>query len=149
MRVPDLAKEVISPSGQQGFDQNATNCSDVLGCLGKTWSVAKDAREKFENLAALTKETIKNKLRTGNTEITVVPDSDALPPSRLASNIESVPDQRLQPDGLPIGTSYGVEGNLTFGDSDFLWDELGDMSTWFDLTWVGEQTNPNGTISQL
>ena len=43
----------------------------------------------------------------------------------------------------------GIEGDFStmFGNSDFLLDEFGDMSSLFDLTWTGDPNGLNSTTT--
>ncbi|KAH6655687.1 fungal-specific transcription factor domain-containing protein [Truncatella angustata] len=137
MKLPDLGREVVegasSATGQQSFDESVTDCSEVLSCLGKTWSVASDAKERFEKLAALTKSTLITALGNSNTKI-----GDAL------AAVGSIINKRggvTQEPADPLMASGGNADLDTFLGSEFIWEELGDMSTWFDLTWVGDNQN--------
>ncbi|KAI0134411.1 hypothetical protein BJ170DRAFT_609706 [Xylariales sp. AK1849] len=132
LKLSDLARDVVcgaSLVGQHDFDQRIRDCSEVLARLSKTWSVAKDAQGKIDKLAVLTKDTLAGAVRGNSSE------------SRLPLRVDERQDMRSE--DTTFNTSPEMDGNFggMFSSSKFLWDELGDMSNWFDLDWIGDQNH--------
>ncbi|OMP84481.1 Pyrimidine pathway regulatory protein 1 [Diplodia seriata] len=92
------------------FAEHARRCSETLEALGKTWSVAKDARVKFDRLVEATSESWRRRQEPVATELG--------------------PEQ-------PVGVQDGTEQSFDalFDSAGVFSDELGDMSGWFDLEW--------------
>ncbi|KAH7063482.1 fungal-specific transcription factor domain-containing protein [Macrophomina phaseolina] len=117
----------ISPSirekSRDCFEEHSTRCSETLGALGKTWSVAKDAKLKFDRLADATKESWKRR-----------EESTALQTGELPG----VSGEEQQSRNEDCVTNMGwadQSSNVLFNSTDFIADELGDVSGWFDLEW--------------
>ncbi|KAF2182383.1 hypothetical protein K469DRAFT_728575 [Zopfia rhizophila CBS 207.26] len=90
----------ILQTASSEFYRRQKSCSDVLAALGRTWSVARDARNKFDRLVQMTKE------------------------ARAESNHDR--------------NDRNPRTRRLLGCSNALWDELGNMRSWFDLEWFGE-----------
>ncbi|KAK6076745.1 zn 2cys6 transcription factor [Seiridium cupressi] len=144
-RLPDLAKEVLMGSSgsstQFDFDQSVTDCSEALSHLGTTWSLARDAKDKFEKLAALAKETLMGALGGVNPQVLDALGSSNGIPSTVNINSRAESTQDLPPDDSAMYPAADGRFGSLFDNTELLWDELGDMSTWFDLTWVGDQNS--------
>lgn len=114
----------VSPSIREKQGQNisqiATWCSSLLDSLGKTWSVARDAKVKFDALARLTKES-------------------------LAKQQEPQGELSARPEEQSFWTSTGPASDMAEENAGVLADVLGDMSEWFDLEWFdsGVASSPN------
>ncbi|KAF9628929.1 hypothetical protein BFW01_g10132 [Lasiodiplodia theobromae] len=113
----------ISPAirgrARDTFSEHARRCSEILEALGKTWSVAKDARAKFDRLAEATSESWRRR-----EEPVAVMESTA------------GPDQSRPADGSGLGVDWTEQSfDALFDSTDIFADELGDMSGWFDLEW--------------
>ncbi|KAM0809113.1 putative Fungal-specific transcription factor domain-containing protein [Seiridium cardinale] len=144
-RLPDLAKEVLMGSSgsstQFDFDQSVTDCSEALSHLGKTWSLARDTKDKFEKLAALAKETLMSALGGVNPQVLDALGSSNGNPSTVNINSRAESTQDLPPDYSAMYPGADGRFGSLCDNTEILWDELGDMSTWFDLTWVGDQNS--------
>ncbi|OJD35520.1 pyrimidine pathway regulatory protein 1 [Diplodia corticola] len=107
----------ISPAirarARDTFGEHAKRCSETLEALGKTWSVAKNARAKFDRLAEATSESWKRRQEP------VAPESAVGPEQSRPVDTD--------------WTEYNFDGS--FDSTDAFADELGDMSAWFDLEW--------------
>lgn len=142
-------------------------CSDVLAHLGITWSVARDAKDKFDKLAALTQGNMSNLKSRGIQQIASGEIATTWPLDN--GNLHDVPDVSRKNGSIPSGSqpgnhSLGVDllssqaengnqmwpndasnetegwdfGDLTnFETPDFMWEQLGDIRTLFDLDWMG------------
>jgi len=140
---PDVRKN----TDLETFLQQADSCSTLLASLSKTWSVASSAQMKFEQLVQLTKESWgkskSSETRTSSPERFRMAHSDAANPNPHP-HPQAVPPLSLDPpypqssdNNLPLGfwddmnTNYELPPNM-------LMDELGDVSNWFDLDWLGD-----------
>ncbi|KAI3396709.1 hypothetical protein diail_11736 [Diaporthe ilicicola] len=114
------------------FNRIASACSALLKVLGKAWSVAADAVEKFDRLVSLTSSSWnswKEAQAERRTEIAV------------GASLVS-----LAQDGAVADTAAGANqadvfddvGGFNLAEPEFFLTELGDMSSWFDLDWIGE-----------
>lgn len=159
--------EIKNEATLAGFRKNAAACAALLRFLGRTWSVAADAVDKYERLVQMTVDSwqVIGALRQNAADEYNSPDdstvevaaghsllSMARPDySRDGENERAIPGQLPQPQnaleeqapltGLLAGEGVG---GLDF-DPGLFYNELGDMSTWFDLNWLGmsgETTSP-------
>lgn len=121
----------ILQSESSDFYRRQKSCSEVLAALGRTWSVAKDALEKFDKLVEITKKArsdanpnISDHSQQNNTRVDPLLQGDGQSSSETAAP--------AQPSGeLPqLDASWDIPSAL--------WDELGDMRSWFDLEWFGD-----------
>ncbi|KXJ96071.1 hypothetical protein Micbo1qcDRAFT_201398 [Microdochium bolleyi] len=126
-----------------GFEEvrkDCESCVRLLRALGETWSVAEDAMEKFERLVLLTERSWDN-LQNGHgggaqgSGDGLQPQQESLPQSGDAPAFEFGPSGGSQFD-LDLTGNGGNAGADDF--SDLFLGELGDMSTWFDLSWLNE-----------
>ncbi|CAM1511173.1 Fc.00g086860.m01.CDS01 [Cosmosporella sp. VM-42] len=144
---PNLLEEV----SLDNFTTNATACSTLLEYLGKTWSVAADAFEKFERLVQMTIATWRNGNKEHGEELEVGPSLISMHQSQGWHNAQAGPI--LEPtnlSGQPSGDLFPAneahsDSNLDIGS---FHTELGDMSTWFDLDWI-VQTRSFGDLPPL
>lgn len=121
--------------------KQADSCSKLLSNLSKTWSVAQNAQTKFEQLVQLTKDSWERSRSEGNTTSSleqyraVQPDLNA----DLTTSIDAYSAIDNLPPGFwdDINTNYEVPPNM-------LMDELGDVSNWFDLDWLGDANFSTG-----
>ena len=122
----------------EALESGIKTCSDLLEHLGQTWSVARDAKEKFDSLGSLTLEAMRN----GNIQFGTAMGSNARPPAVPAMQS----DAATLPSGDELDTSWMNAGDgFVFGDlldpPDFL-DQLGDFSTSYDFGWMADPSNP-------
>ncbi|KAK4500186.1 hypothetical protein PRZ48_008372 [Zasmidium cellare] len=133
-----MSPEVRKSSSISELSKHASACTSVLQKLGKTWSVADSARVKFEKLVSHTSDS----LRQDRGQATAVP-----------RNVDTVGQEPSIPPGDGIPGPYDISDpttsqfepswdDLIAGNSlpgpDMIMDELGDMSTWFDLDWLSD-----------
>jgi hypothetical protein len=114
------------------FLQQAESCTKLLSTLGKTWSVAKSAQEKFGHLAQLTKESWNSR--------SMAPQTQSQGTGNMENSSETPATAANIPvalDGLPEGFWDGLDVDFSMPPG-MLMDELGDMGTWFDLDWLGD-----------
>ncbi|KAI1875436.1 hypothetical protein JX265_004494 [Neoarthrinium moseri] len=139
LKLPEVAKHAFGSTGSTEFDQSISDCSEVLSRLGTTWPVARDAKDKFERLATRSKETVANVSRVANSQTEVSLQAGEMDMSR-SSDGQSLAQETQASDAF-LNAIPGSDNNMgsMFSSSEFLWDELGDMSTWFDLNWIGDQ----------
>ncbi|ETS78365.1 hypothetical protein PFICI_10427 [Pestalotiopsis fici W106-1] len=127
-KLPDATKHLVGGTESADFDQAVSNCSEVLSRLGKTWPVARDANDKFTKLATRSKEMAVNAARG--------------PPATQSGEVEAPGvSQETQTNDPLISAVFGCDGDIAGmpASSEFVWYELGVMSTWFDLDWRFEQ----------
>ncbi|KAF7534551.1 hypothetical protein G7054_g6147 [Neopestalotiopsis clavispora] len=126
-KLPDAAKQLIGSTESADFDQAVSDCSQVLQRLGKTWPVARDANDKFTKLATRSKEMVATAARGV--------------PAHAAEMEGPALSQEAQMNDPLINAVFGRDGDIEGmpAPSEFIWDDLGVMSTWFDLDWRFEQ----------
>ena len=98
----------------------------MLEALGKTWSVASDARSKFDRLAEATEQSWRRMERSWH-----------------AQQGETQPDQSQHGLQSNTATEGGLSGNswtndgldALFDPAEILADQLSDVNGWFDLDW--------------
>lgn len=114
------------------FSRIASACSALLKVLARAWSVAADAVEKFDRLVSLTESSWsswKEAQAERRTEIAVGASLVSLAQDGAASDSAAAENQ---PD------VFGDVGGFDIVEPEFFLTELGDMSSWFDLDWIGE-----------
>ncbi|TDZ13351.1 Positive regulator of purine utilization [Colletotrichum spinosum] len=116
------------------FESNAEACSNLLKSLARTWSVAADAVVKFDRLVALTMESWKNAAnRPPSAEVAAGQSLLSMAQGQeLEGDVQAVP-------GPETGLYTVDERNTGVGDefeADSFFNELGDVSSWFDLNWL-------------
>lgn len=117
------------------FNRIASACSALLKVLGKAWSVAADAVEKFDRLVSLTSSSWNS-----------WKEAQAERRTEIAAGASLV---SLAQDGAVAETTTAVNqadvfedvGGFNLVEPEFFLTELGDMSSWFDLDWIGEGFN--------
>lgn len=117
------------------FSRIASACSALLKVLGKAWSVAADAVEKFDRLVALTSSSWnswKEAQAERRTEIAVG-----------ASLVSLAQDGAVADNTTAVNQAdvFDDVGGFNLVEPEFFLTELGDMSSWFDLDWIGEGFN--------
>lgn len=118
----------------EDFAQKTAACSAVLDFLGKTWSVAEDARFKFDQLVSQTTGNWwsgENHNASGSATGILHPAESYQQGAAIQESIGIIP-------GVPAAPMAGPEDDLVVPDH-FL-GELGDMSEWFDLGWLHDVT---------
>lgn len=123
-------------TSSQDLEFGIRNCSEVLEHLGQTWSVARDAKVKFDNLAAITLE----RMRNGSMPFTAQDDSTT---DHITG---SVPANATVPmvagfDPTWQGDMSGIDFGAVLDPPGFLWDQLEDFSSLYDFSWMAEQTH--------
>ena len=127
---PSLLQEV----GIDTFTSNANACSTVLSYLGKTWSVAADALEKFERLVQTTLDVWRNRGQDHMTEMEVGHSLISMHQSQWqAGAVSGGVDETNVGDLISTNEFPSMYNNIEFGS---FYSELGDMTTWFDLDWI-------------
>ncbi|OTA52562.1 hypothetical protein K449DRAFT_379288 [Hypoxylon sp. EC38] len=140
----------------EAFTRNATACTTILTFLGRTWSVAANAVEKFERLVHMTAQAWKagDSSSTCQSETPEIHASHSLAlqrPSGGGRNHD--PSQTISTSGdtnRPVGVNRVVADEdrheYDFEPTSF-YTELGDMSAWFDLDWIlNMDAGPSGEI---
>lgn len=135
-----MSTEVRRRTSIDNLSKHANACTTVLQKLGKTWSVAESARVKFEKLVSHTTENLRPDPRYDAASASHADVPAQHNDLQATKNIETAypgangaaSDGQFQSswDDLLSG------GNLP--GPDMIMDELGDMSTWFDLDWLGD-----------
>lgn len=134
------------------FTRNATACTTLLKFLGRTWSVAADAVEKFERLAHMTTQAWKSGENASSTTALGALETP------MTQTLPSQPQGAQSPDILQATSTSGningsgqyamIEDRNEFGfEPTSFYTELGDMSSWFDLDWIlSMNTGPSGEV---
>ncbi|KAF2972624.1 hypothetical protein GQX73_g883 [Xylaria multiplex] len=117
------------------FQHNTAACTCLLQTLSKEWSVAVSALEKFKRLVQLTVDSwdVVENSGISNEQVTA---------GHWLMSLNQ-PNTNFRPNSLPDendGHSYNYLPNRGYTyESQFFYNELGDMSSWFDLNWmIGE-----------
>ncbi|KAI8653643.1 Zn(2)-C6 fungal-type domain-containing protein [Fusarium sp. Ph1] len=127
---PSLLQEV----GIDTFTSNTNACSTVLRYLGKTWSVAADALEKFERLVQTTLDVWRNRGQDHMTEMEVGHSLISMHQSQWqAGAVSDGVNETNVGDLISANEFPSIYNNIDFGS---FYTELGDMTTWFDLDWI-------------
>ncbi|KAI2464345.1 hypothetical protein F4781DRAFT_74248 [Annulohypoxylon bovei var. microspora] len=151
--------QIKNETSLETFSRNAAACKTILTFLGKTWSVAADAVEKFDRLFQMTSHTWRVEESSSSTteaKASELHTSPSLPLQSLSRDDHGCdPTHAISILGNISGTNtndqYGTNRDRSqydFEPSSF-YMELGDVSAWFDLDWIlSMNTGPSGeTIS--
>ncbi|KAF5027032.1 hypothetical protein F66182_908 [Fusarium sp. NRRL 66182] len=128
---PGLLQEV----GIDTLKRNSNACASVLRYLGKTWTVAADALDKFERLVQITTTAWLNRTREHRTEVEAGHSLISMHQSQWQGTVEGDADNAAgEGAGLFPSTDFpSVYNNVDFSS---FYTELGDLSAWFDLDWI-------------
>jgi hypothetical protein len=137
---PDVRKN----TDLETFLQQADSCSKLLASLSKTWSVANNAQTKFEQLVQLTKDSWgKSNTKFDNNVAAASPEHYRTTQNDM--NTQTTPSlDAYGIDNMPLGFWDDVNTNYELPPN-MLMDELGDVSDWFDLDWLGDANFSTGT----
>lgn len=122
--------EVRKSKSIDTFLQQAELCTNLLSSLGKTWSVARNAQTKFELLVQQTKDSWEksgSNNQSHQTQGSIVDDATQMSQVYTYENLDIPPSDSWD--------NANMEQSIT---SNTLIDELGEMSAWFDLDWLGD-----------
>lgn len=129
------------------FSSIGKACTDLLQYLGKTWSVAADAVDKIERLVHMTTSSWKTSQDERESELAAGHSLVSMWQSQGLHSTKTSGSDGKGPGGASIDLSTLGSAEIHQGngpgaefESDFFFNELGDMSTWFDLDWLA---NPN------
>ncbi|KAJ3961415.1 hypothetical protein N0V92_001912 [Colletotrichum tropicale] len=128
--VPKIKQE----TSLVAFKSNADACSNLLKYLAKTWSVAADAVLKYERLVHLTTESWKAAANRP-------PSAEVAAGQSLVSMAQGQETEASEITAAPVmdPSLYTMDANMGLGgefEADSFFNELGDMSSWFDLNWL-------------
>lgn len=150
--------QIKKDTSLETFERNAAACETILSFLGRTWSVAADAVEKFKRLAHMTARV----WRAGEdvSSITIPGVSETSTKDSTVSGLSQ--DGQSHETTQPIPMSRGMntcrssltdqcvvdgERNEYELEPNSFYTELGDMSAWFDLDWIlSMNTGPSGEV---
>lgn len=118
------------------YNRTATSCINLLQFLGKTWSVAADALSKFERLVQLTTSSWRAHQQQGDsTEMAAGHSLMTL--SNQAQDCPAAPQaQASEINEAELPTFWGGEQSQYEPEPQLFFNELGEMSSWFDLDWI-------------
>ena len=145
------SREAKDSTTLKTFSGHAENCIKLLQWLGDTWSVAQDAMGKLERLTNLTTTSWKsNATNNGPLNIkanTNLEAAELLAPTTFPGNGEGVEQVDAEVDLVGSNCFENAEFQSVTeewaGSEDipglFL-GELGDMSSWFDLGWLADNS---------
>lgn len=136
LAVQSAPNTFIPDTSAQDLEVGIKNCSEVLEYLGQTWSVARDARAKFDSLAAITLERMRNGSMpfTAGTQEVLMTNANVDLIAGPGHTVDAALDQDWQED------ITGIDFGAVLDPPDFLWDQLGDFSSLYDFSWMTEQT---------
>lgn len=118
------------------FLRRAESCTKLLSSLSKTWSVAKNSQEKFDHLVQITKNS------WNSNQNSITPEHQTQAGGNTSEpHVQEISNPDVL-DSLPEGFWDGLDVDFSVPPN-MLIDELGDMSTWFDLDWLGD---PNSSF---
>lgn len=127
----------------EALEAGINDCSSVLAHLGQTWSVARDAKEKFDKMALLTLDGMRN----GSIPFAAGTSTN---PRRADANRPGQADGVADTDSGLLATGEVDTSWLGSGDAfifrdildppDFL-DQFGDFSASYDFNWMADPTN--------
>ncbi|KAI1107741.1 hypothetical protein F4804DRAFT_109014 [Jackrogersella minutella] len=133
--------QIKNETSLETFTCNAAACKTILMFLGRTWSVAADAVEKFERLIQMTSDTWRAE---EDNDSAPVNGTDLSTSPNLAS--QCLPQDSQGYDTDQHGTDNGDRNEYDFEPTSF-YTELGDVGAWFDLDWIlSMNTGPSGEI---
>jgi hypothetical protein len=147
--IPSISNySTMNVSITDAIESGIRDCSDLLAHLGQTWSVATDAKEKFDGMSASTLE----RMRNGNLPFASAADTiprqggmhrteqaaGASGAAGAASNTYSFSrTENVDATWLRSGDAFA------FGDllepPDFM-EQLGDFSNPYDFGWMADST---------
>lgn len=141
----------------EAFTSNAAACTALLRFLGKTWTVAADAVEKFDRLVQMTASAWKSGEGTSGAEPAGAPETYISQPSASQRVLRSVHGYDIAETTPTIrnmnSTSTTDQDATNEYSSDYgfepmsFYTELGDTSSWFDLDWIlSMNTGPSGEV---
>ena len=126
--------------------KHAKACTTVLDKLSKTWTVAASAKVKFDRLVHLTAESWERGQATTNANL-----NRAVSHSVQHTHCTTSNPSDMTVNATGEGGSHNQLPQANFADywnepltgsdlpvPDLIMGELGDMSTWFDLDWLGD-----------
>ncbi|KAH8891489.1 hypothetical protein GQ53DRAFT_865152 [Thozetella sp. PMI_491] len=153
--------EIKQDTTLDSFNRTVAACTGILSFLDRTWSVAASALEKFESLVQLTlgswrvavgnadPQQQEGPLRQNPQDLSheeLAAGHSLVSMNQRSSGGQNVPLLDFEQDGvdLQVGSAGadGTSGNDCQLEPQFFFDELGDVSTWFDLDWM--MTNGQG-----
>jgi hypothetical protein len=143
-----IKPEMKSVTALDTFLTNAAACTTLLRFLGKTWTIAADAVNKFERLVQLTQNSWGPNLDDSSTEVAASHSLLSMAQSQDSDNLQSgrVDDERSGPfareyDEPTLADSFTTCTNGFEVAPESFYYELGDMSAWFDLNWLVNATS--------
>ncbi|KAH0437816.1 hypothetical protein CcaCcLH18_03712 [Colletotrichum camelliae] len=132
--VPKIKQE----TSLVAFKSNADACSNLLKYLGKTWSMAADAVLKYERLVHLTTESWKAAAnRPPSAEVAAGQSLVSMAQGQETEASEITVAPVMDPSLYTMDANTGMGGEF---EADSFFNELGDMSSWFDLNWLLDAT---------
>lgn len=136
-----VKSEIKRETSLATFQHNTAACSSLLRTLSKEWSVATSALEKFERLAQLTVDSWGTAENGGISNEQMVAGQWLMSLNQTDNFRHSLPEDNS--DQAYTNRGYGLE-------SQFFYNEIGDMSSWFDLNWmIGEDQEFRNGFHQL
>jgi hypothetical protein len=123
----------------QTFTKQASSCSKLLEALAKTWSLAENARVKFDRLVQITINSWRSEQSKSATITSIAPminedgSFSRLPPSGQSDT--DTPRPAADISSLPFEWNYD---DPFIQERNFPLNELDDVGNWFDLDWLGE-----------
>ncbi|KAJ6093565.1 hypothetical protein N7486_008854 [Penicillium sp. IBT 16267x] len=141
-----VSHQVRLQTAFQTFTHQASSCSKLLQALAKTWSLAENARVKFDRLVQITRNTWRFE-QSKSATITSIPSlvNEDGSVARLPPNGQSVADNlRLAADISSLLFEWNYD-EPSIQERSFPLNELDDVGNWFDLDWLRENKDRSST----
>ncbi|KAF7185779.1 Pyrimidine pathway regulatory protein 1 [Pseudocercospora fuligena] len=131
-----MSSDIRNTTSMNDLAKHGSSCTMVLDKLSKTWTVAGSAKAKFESLVQLTTENWKRGQPDAKNvrpkECPAPSSNNIVPPGDPLSFLTGMSEA----DGALASLWNDPIGSDLLPDPDIFIDELGDMSSWFDLEWL-------------
>ncbi|KAF2629848.1 hypothetical protein BU25DRAFT_446727 [Macroventuria anomochaeta] len=147
--IPSVSNySTLNVSITNNIECGIRDCSDLLAHLGRTWSVAMDAKEKFDRMSASTLERMRNGSLPFASAADTVPRQGGIHGTEQAAEASAAAGSASNTYGFSrvedINATWLRSGDgFTFGDllepPDFL-EQLGDFSNSYDFGWMADST---------
>ncbi|KAF2627100.1 hypothetical protein BU25DRAFT_458912 [Macroventuria anomochaeta] len=141
----------LNVSNTDAIESGLKDCSDLLAHLGRTWSVATDAKAKFDEMSS----SMLDRMRNGSLPFASAANTTSRPSGTHRTGQEAGV-AGLPPAPGAASNTYGLANTedvdtvwlgsgdaFTFGDllepPDFL-EQLGDFSASYDFGWMADST---------
>ncbi|OAL51428.1 hypothetical protein IQ07DRAFT_679676 [Pyrenochaeta sp. DS3sAY3a] len=126
----------------EALEEGIKECSNLLGYLGQTWTIAHDAKAKFDRLGDLTFDAMRN----GTIPFAKHVETQVRPPVATRGTGATDADMGPRASSIPEGDNTWLGSGDAFILGDLLdppdfFDQFGDISGSYDFGWMAEPAN--------